>query len=157
MKYVFDSGPFSAFKHYPPNIFPKLWYYLDKLVEDGALLSTREVFNEIERGVPVPFVNGWLKDRKERIFKTPSAEEGLFVAEILKIKHFQQLIEKKKSYLPGPSADPFVIACAKVRDAIVVTEEKYKPNAPKIPNVCEHFSIRCIDFAKFMEEQQWKF
>jgi len=64
----------------------------------------------------------------------------------------------KKERLQGnPVADPFVIAKAKVLNGCVVTQEKYKENAAKIPNVCKHFEILCIDLEKFMENENWKF
>lgn len=55
--------------------------------------------------------------------------------------------------------DPFVIACARINQATVVTEEGWqrggkslalKPNAATIPNVCAHFKIPCIDLEEFM-------
>jgi hypothetical protein len=54
-------------------------------------------------------------------------------------------------------ADPFVIACAKIHDGTVVTEEQFKPNAAKIPNVCQHFNIPCVDLEGFMKQQAWSF
>ncbi len=35
----------------------------------------------------------------------------------------------------------------------VVTQEKMKDNAAKIPNVCEHFAIPYIDLESFMERE----
>ncbi len=43
-----------------------------------------------------------------------------------------------------------IIACAKIQGGTVVTEEQLKPNAAKIPNVCEHFKIPCINLETFM-------
>ena len=58
-----------------------------------------------------------------------------------------------------PVADPFVIACAKIRQGTVVTEERLKPHAAKIPNVCQHpgVSVPCIDLEDFMQKQGWSF
>ena len=46
--------------------------------------------------------------------------------------------ERKKIQKGGLNADPFVIAKAAVNDAMVVTLETEKPNAVRIPNICEH-------------------
>jgi hypothetical protein len=63
-----------------------------------------------------------------------------------------------KARLTGtPVADPFVIACAAVRNGAVVTEEKFKQNAAKIPNVCAHFQVDCIDLEGFMRAVVWSF
>lgn len=156
MIYIFDTGSLSKLKHYPPSIFKKLWADLSEFVDTGLLISTKEVWNEMERGEPVPFVNDWLKSHKA-LFTTPSAQELLFVAEIFQVIHFQQLIGELQRLKGTPVADPFVIACAKIHGGTVVTEEKFKPNAAKIPNVCKYYGIECIDFAGFMINQRWEF
>jgi hypothetical protein len=56
-----------------------------------------------------------------------------------------------------PVADPFVIACVKIKVGTVVTQEQLKPNAAKIPNVCSHFNVPCIDLERFMQQQGWAF
>ena len=91
------------------------------------------------------------------VFTTPSPEETKFVSEIFQIQHFQGLISERNRLKGSPVADPFVIACAKVKNGTVVTYEKFKPNANKIPNVCAHFKIPCINFEEFMKTQNWKF
>jgi Domain of unknown function (DUF4411) len=91
------------------------------------------------------------------VFTTPTAEETEFVGRILAVPHFQQLIGTKARLTGTPVADPFVIACAAVRDGTVVTEEKTKPNSAKIPNVCEHFAISCLNLEKFMRAVGWSF
>ncbi len=40
---------------------------------------------------------------------------------------------------------------------IVVTEETFRPNAAKIPNVCQHFGIECINLRQLMEREGWRF
>jgi hypothetical protein len=107
----------------------------------------------------------WAKNHKA-MFSTPTGPELLFVAEILKIKHFQGLIGAQQRLKGTPVADPFVIACARIKKATVVTEEGWqrggkalalKPNAAKIPNVCAHFKIPCVDLEGFMHQQGWAF
>lgn len=157
MIYVFDNSSISNLKHFYPEVFSSVWQGLEVLIQEEKLVSTREVWNELERGSPTPHVNEWLKQRKH-IFTTPTNEELLFVAEIFKVKHFRSLIGRQQQLKGTPVADPFVIACAKVKkDGVVVTEESLKDNAAKIPNVCKYFGIRCINLKAFMQEQGWKF
>ena len=54
-------------------------------------------------------------------------------------------------------ADPFLIASANCCKGWVVTEEVLKPEAAKIPNVCQHFGVNCTNVAGFLEQQGWKF
>ena len=56
-----------------------------------------------------------------------------------------------------PVADPFVIACAANNHGTVVTEEDLKDHAARIPNVCYHFKIPCINLKEFMKLQDWQF
>jgi hypothetical protein len=154
--YVFDTSSLSKLKHFFPGVFKSVWTGLDALVLSGNLISTREVWNEIERGDVDAHTNQWLKQRKQ-IFTTPTGPELQFVAQIFQTRHFQALIGEKQRLTGTPVADPFVIACAKVRGGTVVTEERLKPQAAKIPNVCQHFSVPCMDLETFMQQQGWSF
>jgi hypothetical protein len=156
MIYVFDTSSLSSLKHFYPGVFTTIWDELDRMVESGTLISTKEVWNEMQRGNAAQHTNAWLKSRKQ-IFTTPSAEELRFVTEILAIRHFQTLIGERQRLMGIPVADPFVIACARVRQGTVVTEEQFKENAAKIPNVCAHFQIPCINLEGFMQALGWNF
>lgn len=156
MMYVFDTSSLSELKHFYPAIFKSIWTELDKLVQQEGIISTKEVWTEIQRGNPDQHTNAWLKRNKE-LFTTPSINELQFVAQIFTIPHFQSMIGRKQRLKGDPVADPFVIACAKIRNGTVVTEEQFKPNSSKIPNVCHHFGLPCIDLKTFMQQQKWSF
>ena len=117
-------------------------------------MSVKEVFNEInERNDPI---TTWAK-RSNKIFLEPDEEEASFIVEIFKIKHFQSSLEEKKRLKGGNFADPFIIASAKIRKHTVVTQEKYKNNGAKIPNICKHFGISYLNLEGFMEQEDWQF
>lgn len=165
MIYVFDTSSLRSLQHFYPRVFRSIWDGLDGLVAQQKLISTREVFNELERQAVSDDVLKWAKGNKA-LFSTPTGPELQFVAEIFKIKHFQGLIGAQQRLKGTPVADPFVIACAKIKQGTVVTEEGWqrggkpltlKPNAAKIPNVCSHFKIPCIDLEEFMHQQGWTF
>lgn len=156
MKYVFDSDSLiNLFSHYYPGRFPSLWEKFHALVIAGKLISVREVFNEI--GSIEDSLAIWAKERKKILFTEPTIEELEFVGEIFKIKHFQAMIRKQERLKGKPVADPFVIARAKITGACAVTQEKKTKNAAKIPNVCDHFGIPCINLEGFMEKENWTF
>lgn len=156
MIYIFDCNSFSVLKNFYPPTFPTLWDRLSLLAESGSIQSVAEVQRELKNDNRAQFILDWAKEQKE-IFHKPSNEELLFVREILSVPHFQMLINQKAILKGTPAADPFVIAAAKIKNAVVVTEEELKPNAAKIPNVCKHYGIRCINLAEFMAEQSWTF
>jgi hypothetical protein len=156
MSYVFDTSPLSTlFKNFYRNTFRSLWENFDELVAAGHIVSTREVRREIEDG-PTEAVRIWAEENPD-LFATPTAAEGAFVARIYGVPHFQQNIEQRKLLTGGKNADPFVIAKAFVEGRAVVTMELLKPNSAKIPNICEHFGIRCLTLAEFMEQEGWQF
>ncbi|MBZ0199623.1 MAG: DUF4411 family protein [Ignavibacteriaceae bacterium] len=39
----------------------------------------------------------------------------------------------------------------------MITEEDYKKNGAKIPNICEHFDIPCLKLEGFLIQENWKF
>ena len=156
MKYVFDSDSLIIlFRHYYPERFPTLWEKFDALALEGKLISVREVFNEI--GSSGDSLGTWAKEQKNILFLESTVEELKFVSEIFQVLHFQAMIRKQERLKGKPVADPFVIARAKISGACVVTQEKKTENAAKIPNVCDHFGIRCINLEGFMEEENWTF
>lgn len=156
MIYVFDTSSIRSLQHFYPSVFKTIWDGLDSLIQQKTLISPREVWNELERQNISDDVLAWAKQSK-RIFTTPSSVELQFVAQIFQIKHFQNLIGEQQRLKGTPVADPFVIACAKIKGGTVVTEEQLKPNAAKIPSVCAHFNVSCIDLERFMQQQGWKF
>ncbi|MFH2135146.1 MAG: PIN domain-containing protein [Pseudomonadota bacterium] len=156
MIYVFDTSSIRSLQHFYPSVFKTIWDGLDGLVQNKDLISTREVWNELERQNVSADVLDWAKNNRQ-IFTTPNAAELNFVAQILQIKHFQSLIGEQQRLKGTPVADPFVIACAKIAGGTVVTEEQFKINAAKIPNVCDHFNVPCIDLEEFMQQQGWAF
>jgi hypothetical protein len=156
VSYAFDSSALSAlFRNYYRDVFRSLWQGFDQLVIDGKVMSTREALREIEDG-PLEDLREWAK-ANQNLFTTPTPEEGAFVARIYSIPHFQHNIEMRKLLSGGKLADPFIIARAAVTNASVVTTEKLKPNAAKIPNICQHFGIPCLTLEMFMQAEGWTF
>ncbi len=156
MTYVFDTSSFRVLGHYFPKQFPSFWALLDAAVSSGQVRSVREVRRELEVQATHEHLREWINTNK-RIFLTPSPEEMAFVANIFSVPHFQQLVGEKQRLLGRPVADPFVIASAAVAGGCVVTEEVKKDNAAKIPNVCDHFGIRCTSLEGFMGRENWEF
>lgn len=156
MSYVFDNSPLSAlFKNFYRNRFPTLWVRFDYLVQNGQMVSTREVLREIEDG-SIESLRDWAA-QNQPLFTVPTAAEGAFVTRIYSIPHFQQNIEQQKILKGGRNADPFIIAKAAVEHGTVVTMEVLRPNAAKIPNICAYFNVRCLSLEEFMEEEGWQF
>jgi hypothetical protein len=155
--YIFDTGPLiDLFEHYYPTRFPTLWQSFDALVSDGQLVSVREVLKEIESHYKEDRLKQWAKE-SQHIFEQPTAREVELVNNIFAVKHFRQMVEKKKLLKGGFVADPFVVARAWAMGGCVVSTEFKKENAAKIPNVCDRFEVDCTDLEGFMELEGWSF
>ena len=114
-KYVFDSNIFiNLQRRQPIDVFPSLWEKIGELMDNGTIISSREVYDEIMIGGDA--LEGWATKRKE-CFLLPDVPVQQEVRTIL-LTH-RGLVEggKKKN-----SADPFVIALAKQKCCKVVTE-----------------------------------
>ena len=116
----------------------------------------REVRRELESYERHPHLLDWVKDHGH-IFLSPRPAEMQFVSNIFSVRHFQTLVSTKNRLLGQPCADPFIIAKAHFIGGCVVTEESRKPNAAKIPNVCEHFEIDYTNLQGFMKREGWTF
>jgi hypothetical protein len=154
--YIFDNSPLSSlFKNFYRSCFPSLWGKFDALVDNGQILSVREVLREINADGPES-LREWAKAHAE-VFAVPTAEEAALVSRIFAVQHFQQNIERRKLLQGGYHADAFVIAKAFVTQGTVGTMEGIRPNAVKIPNICKHFNSPCMSLEEFMEREGWEF
>jgi hypothetical protein len=155
--YVFDNCSLRVVcENYYPTRFPSLWAKFNSMVSDGKVVSVREVYKEVERWSPGRRLVQWAKENKE-VFLPSTPEELTFVRQIFAVKHFQSLIQQRHILEGNPVADPFVIAKAKALNAAVVTQEAFAHGASKIPNICRHFGVECMDLEGFMERERWEF
>jgi hypothetical protein len=154
--YVLDTNVISSLhKNYYRKRFVSLWEQFDQLVADCKVTSTREAYHELHDGVPGADTD-WATTNIG-LFATPDAKEAAFVGNIYSVAHFQANIEKQKLIRGGRNADSFIVARAYAIGGTVVTMERLKPNAVKIPNICEHFKIPFLDLEGFMESEGWVF
>jgi len=120
-------------------------------------ISVREAINEIKRYKGESRLIEWLK-KNSIIFIQPTQVEYTYIKDIFDNEHFRNNIITRQNILEGrPVADPFVVAKANAMNGIVVTQEKYKQNSGKIPNICEFIDVKCTNLEGFMGREQWKF
>lgn len=157
MIYVFDTSSLSELcLHFYESRFPSLWEKVRQLCDSGRLISVREAYTEIRR-VSRPALSSWACVSRS-LFQEPTGEELEMIGEIFKVEHFRQVVSKRAMYEGRPVADPFVVAkAAPIIGGTVVTQEVYKNNAARIPNICEHFGVRCINLEGLMTSEEWVF
>lgn len=141
-KYVIDSCSLIRLKEvYPIDVFSPVWERMTELAECGALVSCEEIYEELES----------VQGEKDVVLDWAIAHRSIFypsdeltqekVLEILGIHPHLLDLKKAKS-----SGDPFLIATAMKFRCIVVSDEKPSggPGKVKIPDVCKHHNIPCI-------------
>ena len=161
--YVIDSSSLIELnRRYPIDVFPTLWKNVEDLINDGYLISHKEVFKEIS--VMDDSLNKWAKKQK-RLFRELDEKQMEIVREIL--KKYPSLA---KSDNESAAADPFVIALAvemgsdpqktltsSVKGRIIVTEERLRGNRVRIPFVCKEYNLECINIIEMCRVEGWKF
>lgn len=154
MNYCIDTSALidAWVRWYPKEMFPSLWEKVDVLIEDGRLISSEEVLQELERKEG-DTLHEWAKERQDLFL--PLDDEIQTCGSQVMATH-PRLVDARagKSF-----ADPWVIATARTNDCIVVTGEGpgRSPDRPKIPDVCRDMRIPCIGFVELIRQEEWRF
>ena len=132
--------------------FDRMWDEIDSMITSGEIVFVKESYGELERQCTTEQNVQWLKSKKE-YFTAPSNDECIIVSQIYEKRNFQNNVSIKNMLNGQPVADAFLVARAKCigDNAIVVSREVLKPNAAKIPNICESFGVRYIDDKDFQK------
>lgn len=152
MKYVIDTNALRTFfRYYYRLVTPELYENLDRMIKNGDLISVKEVYNEMERQHQKD--SEILKELKsiKHIFLEPTNDEEIkIIQDIYKNINFRNNIKEKNILNGNPVADAFLVAKAKIENAILITSEKFSPNAAKIPNMCEKYDVKYINYEQFL-------
>ena len=131
-KYVLDTNVFiNMQRHHPLDVFGSLWGKMAEIIDDGTVISSDEVFDELSIGNDT--LVQWAKQRNGA-FVHSGADVQQTVRSIL--EQYPTLVTGNRK---ANSADPFVIALAKLKGCTLVSDEtRAGADQPiKIPNVCE--------------------
>ncbi len=144
MIYVVDTCIMRELFHYKRSVVPEIWEGLEYLIENGEVVFAKESYSELEKQfVENNYPQQWIKAYK-KYFLPANNEECIIVSEIYSYRNFENNVAKRNLLEGRPVADAFIVAKAKIIGGIVVTREKYTPNAARIPNICEKFGVECM-------------
>lgn len=152
-RYCVDANVLiHAHRDYPPAHFPGIWTSLDHLVEQGRLLSAREVLEELKHHEG-DVAYAWAKKRKQ-IFLDVDDDIQDIVLDLMAT--FPTLA---KARLGKTRADPFVIATAITNAACVITHEEDddSESRAKIPLVCRRRAVEHARFPSIITSEGWVF
>lgn len=150
--YVVDSSSLiQAWEVYPENQFGDLWAQLEALIEQGRMRAPEDVRLELAAGADP--LTKWAKAHKDLFYPT---DERLLreMREVSKLPGFVVTTGRKNM------ADPWVVALARVRESVVITEEKGKGTGPgvvKIPDACKHFNLQHSRIQGLFARENWIF
>ena len=153
-RYYLDANVFIQAKNgpYSMDIVPSFWNLLDKQAKAGVVCSSTTVYVELVAGDDE--LADWAKERKGTgLFREPSADVQRFFNQIAVYVHTRYIEHQAQEFLDG--ADAWVIAHAKVEDALVVTHENLVneySKKPKIPNICRHFDVAWLNVYQMLRE-----
>ena len=150
--YCIDTSSLIAAwqERYPIENFPSFWVKIDELVQAGRLVSPVEVRTETSKRSDE--LHTWLKARPS-MFRELDDPVQIAATEVL--GRFPKLVGAKKL---RTSADPFVIALARVEGLQIVTEEKPTGSIdrPHIPDVCSAFGMPDVmDLLQLIRAEKW--
>jgi hypothetical protein len=113
------------------------------------MFSPEDVLSEIQKRSDE--LHKWLKAKPEMFRELDEAVQNE-AARVL--AQFPRLVGQTRL---RTSADPFVIALAKVEGLHIVTEEKPtgNNNRPNIPDVCLKIDITCIGLVDLIRAEKW--
>ncbi len=151
-KYVLDTNVLiAAFNtYYNHDTCPGFWDFLGHQFHRRQVVVVDRVFGEIEVGTPLAQLIRTLHDFK--FASTASQNIAVHLREILDwVADCAQYTEETQREFEQ-AADCWIVAFAKATNAIVVTNEKFNDQTPrvKIPNVCRQFGIECIETFEFV-------
>lgn len=138
-------------KYYNPKFCPDYWDILIELGKQGRIFIPELVAEEITR--TEDNLSKWLKSSKIPIEKIREPVTRC-LQRIYSVNPLHKtLVDNTKA---RSLADPWVIAHAINRDAIVVTKEEKITTSNskriKIPNVCDNMGIRWMNDFQFVDE-----
>ena len=173
--YLLDTNCFvSAWQlYYRRSFAPAFWAHLASLVDKGTVVILDSVYNEVVTGDDD--LCRFLKQYKPVVQK-PDQNVLSAYAEVLQTvqinigKYYKETA--LQSWSAKSVADPWLIASAKVNNAIIVTQEESAINnitaahkagngslmkSAKIPDVACMMGIQCINLYDFIETNgfQW--
>ena len=127
------------------DIAPSFWRLLDEQAEAGVICSSTVVYRELVAGDDELTI--WAKQRKGTgLFRDPSEDVQRVFNEVAVYVQTRYPEHQSQTFLDG--ADAWVIAHAKVEDAVVITHETMVDDyskKPKIPNICKRFDVNCLN------------
>ncbi|MBN8786214.1 MAG: DUF4411 family protein [Terrimonas sp.] len=135
--------------YYPFDIAPSFWGFMEQHFIDGDFIITNKVVDEIKKGKDE--LASWIQSHLSSKELDCHADASIMThyASIMSWgnNHAQYNSLAKQEFSDFENADPFIVATALEKSAVVVSQEVSAPNSQKsikIPDVCKQFNVSHI-------------
>jgi len=132
--------------HVKVEAFRRIWNHVSSKVESGSIVVPKIVASEIT--TQNDELKEWLDSHKKTFLS-----HNHCIGELQKIVNAYSIYTTNK----GSLADAVVVAIAMSNNLIVVTSEVHSSQhskiKPKIPNVCDDFSVKWMNLPEFFEAE----
>lgn len=159
MIYLLDANTYIQAKntYYHMDICPAYWDWLDKQFEAGVIFSIKMVKDELKSGDDD--LANWVKIRDSHFIPNNDEDtQNAFAQVAATIMQGNYNLANRDNFMA--KADPWLIAKAMTLGATVVSQENRVPlnsKSVKIPNICDIFSVQCINTFQFLQELKANF
>jgi hypothetical protein len=137
---------------YPPKNFKTFWAKLDNLISAGRLVSSVEIYRELQKKDDDLFA--WVKERKAAFLEI---DDDIQAAMGLIMSKYPRLVDTVRG---KSGAGPFVIAhalSASPQLTVLHQELGGSFNSPKIPFVCDQERVLHVDLLALIDKEGWSF
>lgn len=153
MIYILDTNIIRTLLNFFPKKgkrFEEVWEKIDMKIKAEEYISVDECYNELSRQFSDKTEQyQWFHGHKD-MFKNPDDKESVIISKLLMNPKMRETVHQRNILENRPSADVYIAAKAKALNAVVVTNENYKPHSAQLPNLCEELGVSCISYDDFM-------
>ncbi len=147
--YLVDSDVFITAKnlYYSFDLCPGFWRSVLHHHREGRVFSVDRVRSELLAGSRTDTLVQWVRDAVPSTFFLPvdsGAVQSAYTDIMMWLQRHPRYFDQAKAKF-ATGADGWLVACARVHDAIVVTNEQSAPESRreiKLPDVCDQFGVR---------------
>lgn len=152
-EYVLDASFLIKFhREQPRDLYPTLWERIANLLATGEAILPREAAREIDHKDDQ--LRAWLRAQSAAVVEATVDELAIV----------QAIGRRYPDWVRGPrnAADPFVIAAALSREAVVVTAERQSgvgggERNLRLPTVAREFGVESILPTELVRRCGWTF
>ncbi len=142
--------------YYPLGISTGFWVWMDTLIADGNLVSTRRCFNEVIKGRDKDdLLLKWMHRHKKELCLPLHQDAETIAMEIADHVWTAPRYPGHQRLQFSKGGDAWLIASAKQDGGTVLSNESnLYPEAKKvrIPDLCEVFQVRCRTMIQMIKE-----